>query len=49
MRILLAPFTWLGRVVLWLLFWPLGLWRSIRHGRKRDQAQLVRAIREGRR
>lgn len=31
-----APACWVGRVFLWLVFWPAGLWRSIRHGRKAD-------------
>lgn len=31
---------WLGRVALWVVFLPLGLWRSVRHGqRKRDRRQ----------
>jgi hypothetical protein len=29
-----APACWLGRCLLWLVAWPLGLWRSIRHGQK---------------
>lgn len=40
----LAPWSftkWLTRVTLWLLIWPVGLWRSIRHGRKRRDAELV--------
>lgn len=36
---------WLGRVMLWLVFLPLGLWRSIRHGRKKDLARLEKALR----
>ena len=48
MRLLAAPFTWAGRVALWLLFWPVGLWRSIRHGRRKDQRQLVRELRRSR-
>ena len=29
---------WLGRVTLWLVFWPLGLWRSLHHSQaKRDK------------
>lgn len=43
-----APFTWTGRVILWLCCWPLGLWRSYRHGRNRDQERLMRQIRESR-
>ena len=30
------PLCWAGRVLLWLVFWPAGLWRSIRHGHKAD-------------
>jgi len=26
---------WLGRVCLWLLFFPVGLWASIAHGRRK--------------
>ncbi len=33
------PLKWLGRVALWIVFWPLGLWRSIRHGRKTREAR----------
>lgn len=29
-----GPTKWFGRVLLWLFMWPLGLWRSIVHGRK---------------
>lgn len=28
---------WMGRVTLWVVFLPLGLWRSIRHGRKQSE------------
>jgi hypothetical protein len=31
-----APCTWAGRVTLWLFAWPLGLWRSIRHGQRKQ-------------
>lgn len=37
-RLLTAPwrFTkWLGRVTLWIVFWPFGLWRSIVHGQRK--------------
>ena len=33
---------WMGRVMLWLVFWPVGLWRSIHHGRKKAIEQAVR-------
>jgi hypothetical protein len=35
---------WLGRVTLWFVFLPLGLWRSIRHGKNKRQAEVLRAI-----
>lgn len=44
MRKILAPVMWAGRVMLWILLPPLGLWRSVRHGRKaseRRQAKLI--------
>lgn len=28
------PACWCGRVLLWLVAWPLGLWRSIKHGQR---------------
>lgn len=40
----LAPFTWFGRVLLWVVFLPLGLWRSIHHGRRKESDRLVRQI-----
>ena len=46
MRVITAPIFWLGRVALWVLFLPLGIWRSVVHGRKkseRRQAKLLAA------
>jgi hypothetical protein len=40
-----GPTKWLGRVSLWLLFFPLGLWRSIAHGRKGREARERRGYR----
>lgn len=34
--LVVGPVTWAGRVGLWLVAWPIGLWRSIRHGQKAD-------------
>lgn len=31
------PAKWFGRVFLWLVFWPVGLWRSIVHGRDKRE------------
>ena len=44
MRTLLAPFLWLGRVLLWIVFLPLGLWRSIRHGKKKSEQRTAKLI-----
>lgn len=39
------PTKWLGRVSLWIVFWPIGLWRSVRHGRKNREARERRGYR----
>lgn len=31
------PLCWLGRVALWLIFWPIGLWRSLRNGQRKSE------------
>jgi hypothetical protein len=46
MRTLFAPLTWLGRVTLWVVFFPLGIWRSLRHGARKDQRKLLKEIRK---
>lgn len=28
------PAKWVGRVLLWVFFLPLGIWRSVRHQQK---------------
>lgn len=33
------PVAWLGRMTLWVLCFPLGLWRSMRKGRKNREAR----------
>ena len=40
-----GPTKWLGRVMLWLFLWPVGLWRSIVHGRKNREARERRGYR----
>ena len=37
---------WLGRVTLWIVFLPLGLWRSIRHGKKQSEKRLAKLFEE---
>ena len=40
-----SPTKWLGRVALWLLCWPLGLWRSWVHHHATQAARLRRGQR----
>ena len=44
MRLIIAPFLWLGRVTLWFLLLPIGLWRSIHHGRKKTERRIIAEI-----
>jgi hypothetical protein len=44
MRFFTAPLFWFGRVSLWLLFFPLGLWRSIRHGKKQSERRQAKLL-----
>lgn len=44
MRWLIAPFTWLGRVTLWFLLLPVGIWRSIHHGRKKTERKIMAEV-----
>lgn len=37
-----GPTKWFGRVLLWLFLWPVGLWRSIAHGRTSREAKMRR-------
>jgi hypothetical protein len=45
-RKLWGGITRTGRILLWILFWPIGLWRSLVHGRKKRDRQLVDALRQ---
>lgn len=45
MRLLLAPFTWFGRVFLWVFLFPVGVWRSLRHHRRKAEDRAVKRIR----
>jgi hypothetical protein len=49
MRLFIAPVLWFGRVSLWFVFLPLGLWRSIVHGRKKSEKRLAKRIVEAQR
>jgi hypothetical protein len=39
------PTKLLGRILLWLLFWPIGLWRSIRHHQDKREGRERRGYR----
>jgi hypothetical protein len=36
----MAPLFWLGRVALWILVLPIGIWRSLRHHRKKGVREM---------
>jgi hypothetical protein len=38
----------LGRITLWILCFPLGLWRSVRHGQKKSEKKLLAEMRRNR-
>lgn len=40
-----GPIKWAARVVLWVFVWPLGLWRSLAHGRKVQNSKERRGAR----
>ena len=44
MRILIAPFTWLGRMLLWIFVVPIGVWRSLRHHRKKGERKTMKKV-----
>lgn len=41
MRIFVAPLLWLGRISLWVLILPVGIWRSLRHHRKKGERRTL--------
>lgn len=46
MRTVLAPFFWLGRVFLWIVLFPIGVWRSLRHHRKKGERRTERKVKK---
>jgi hypothetical protein len=40
----MAPFLWLGRVLLWIVFFPIGIWRSLRHHRKKGERNMEKRM-----
>lgn len=45
MRTVLAPFFWFGRVLLWIFLFPVGVWRSLRHHRRKGTRKAVEQVR----
>ena len=41
MRLIFAPVLWLGRVLLWFILLPVGIWRSIHHGRRKSERRII--------
>lgn len=39
---------WFGRVLLWIFLFPIGVWRSLRHGRRKTEKRILEAMREER-
>lgn len=46
MRLVIAPFLWLGRVLLWFVLLPVGIWRSIHHGRKKTERRIIAEVKK---
>lgn len=40
----MAPIFWIGRIFLWIVFLPLGIWRSLRHHRKKGERRTVKKV-----
>jgi len=32
---------WIGRVLLWFVLLPVGIWRSVRHGRRKSEQRII--------
>lgn len=45
MRTIMAPILWVGRVLLWVFLLPIGIWRSLRHHRKKGTRKAVEQMR----
>lgn len=41
MRLIFAPFLWFGRVLLWFVLLPVGIWRSTHHGRRKSERRII--------
>ena len=44
MRLLIASFTWLGRMLLWIFVYRIGVWRSLRHHRKKGERKTMKKV-----
>jgi hypothetical protein len=45
MRRLLTPVFFVGRVLLWIVFFPVGIWRSLVHHRKKGERRAQEMMR----
>jgi hypothetical protein len=44
MRALVAPFFYIGRILLWIFILPIGIWRSLVHHRKKGHRKTMKAM-----
>lgn len=44
MRALFAPLFWAGRILLWMFILPIGIWRSLRHHRKKGERRVLAKV-----
>jgi hypothetical protein len=40
----MAPFFWFGRILLWIFLFPIGVWRSLVHHRKKGERRTVKRV-----
>jgi cytochrome c-type biogenesis protein CcmH/NrfF len=46
MRVMMSPFFFIGRVLLWVFLLPVGIWRSVVNRRKKEARRRERFERE---
>jgi hypothetical protein len=34
----------LGRIILWIVFFPAGIWRSLKHGQRKRDDRMIKAL-----
>ncbi len=44
MRALFAPVFYFGRILLWIFLFPIGVWRSLVHHRKKGERRAAKQV-----